>query len=53
MEPEGEPLMAKEGAVLALVVLLTFKGGKLATICLEGLFNLTCVNNSFAGMLNR
>jgi hypothetical protein len=43
MDEGGEPIMAKEGAILALVILLGVKGSRLLPICIQALYNLTCV----------
>lgn len=50
MQPEGEATMAKEGAILALVVLFGIKGQRLLPVCVQALYNLTCVNVHFKGM---
>ena len=46
----GEKVMAKEGAVLALVILLGVRNQRLAPVCVQALHNLTCVENHFKGM---
>lgn len=42
--------MAKEGAILALVILLGVRNQRLAPTCVQALYNLTCVNENFKGM---
>jgi len=51
MQPDGEAIMAKEGAILALVVLFGIKGQRLLPVCVQALYNLTCVNVHFKGAL--
>jgi hypothetical protein len=50
MEPNCEAVMAKEGAILALVILLGVRNQRLAPICVQALYNLTCVATIFKGM---
>ena len=50
MEPHCEAVMAKEGAILALVILLGVRNQRLAPICVQALYNLTCVETIFKGM---
>jgi hypothetical protein len=50
MQHGGESTMAKEGAVLALVILLGVRNQRLAPTCVQTLYNLTCVNEMFKGM---
>jgi hypothetical protein len=50
MEEGGESTLAREGAVLALVILLGVRSNKLAPVCVQALYNLTCVKESFKGM---
>jgi hypothetical protein len=49
MEVEGEAIMTKEGAILALAILLGIKGQRLLPICVHTLYNLTCVNCHYKG----
>jgi hypothetical protein len=42
MAEDGEEIMATEGAILALVMLLGIKGHKLLPVCVQALYNLTC-----------
>lgn len=50
MEAGGESALAKEGAVLALVILLGVRSNRLAPTCVQALYNLTCVKEPFKGM---
>lgn len=50
MHEKGEPVLAKEGAAYALVLLLGVKGQRLLPICVQALFNLTCVEQHWTGM---
>jgi hypothetical protein len=50
MEQGGEEIMGREGAVLAVVILLGMREHRLAHICLHTLYNLTCVPDSYAGI---
>ncbi len=50
MEVNGEAIMAKEGAILALVVLLGIKGQSLLPICVQALYNMTCSIEHFKGI---
>eukprot|EP01035_Chromulina_nebulosa_P020347 gene20347-26411_t len=47
MQPRGEATMAKDGALIALMILLGTKGHKLLPICVQALYNLTCVNDHY------
>ncbi len=46
----GEAVMAGEGAILALVVLLGLKGHRLLPVCSQALYNLTCIKEHFKGV---
>ena len=50
MEDNGEEIIANEGGILALVVLLGIKGQKLLPVCVQALYNLTCSANHFKGI---
>eukprot|EP01035_Chromulina_nebulosa_P030400 gene30400-40390_t len=50
MQPNGEAIMAKEGAILALVVLLGARGQSLLPICVQALYNITCTDEHFKGI---
>jgi hypothetical protein len=50
MQHGGENILAKEGAVLALVILLGIRNQRLAPTCVQTLYNLTCVQEHFKGM---
>ena len=50
MFPNGEAVMARDGAILALVILLGLKGSRLLPIAAQSLYNLTCVKDHFKGM---
>jgi hypothetical protein len=50
MEVNGEAIMAKEGAILALVVLLGIKGQSLLPICVQALYNMTSAYDHFKGI---
>lgn len=50
MHDGGEYIMARDGAILALVILLGIKGHRLMPICIQALYNLTCVPQHFKGM---
>jgi len=50
MQPNGEAIMAREGAILALVVLLGVKGQSLLPICVQALYNMTCTDEHFKGI---
>ena len=50
MEPNGEAIMAKEGAILAIGILMGIKGQRLLPICVHTLYNLTCVDQFYKGM---
>lgn len=47
MHTEGEVTMAKDGALIAIMILLGNKGHKLLPICVQALYNLTCVNDHY------
>lgn len=51
MEEDGQAMaiMAQEGAILALVILLGLRGQRLLPVCVQALYNLTCAEN-FKGM---
>ena len=49
MQSNGEAIMAREGAILALVVLLGAKGQSLLPICVQALYNITCTDEHFKG----
>ena len=42
--------MARDGAILALVILLGLKGGRLLPVAAQSLYNLTCVKDHFKGV---
>src|SRR3546814_11445516 len=42
--------MCKEGAVLAVVILLGMRSHRLAHLCLHTMYNLTCVTTSYNGI---
>ena len=44
--------MAREGAILALVVLLGARGQSLLPICVQALYNITCTDEHFKGLLS-
>lgn len=46
----GEVIMTKAGAVIALVVLMGIKQHRLLPLCVQALYNLTCVSHHFPGM---
>jgi len=50
MQQHGEAIMAKEGAILALVVLLGIKGQSLLPICVQALYNITSAADHFKGI---
>jgi len=50
MEPNGEVIMAKEGAILAIGILMGIKSQRLLPICVHTLYNLTCVEQFYKGM---
>jgi hypothetical protein len=50
MQVNGEAIMAKEGAILALVVLLGIKGQSLLPICVQALYNMTSASDHFKGI---
>jgi len=50
MYQNGEAVMAKDGAILALVILLGLKGHRLLPICSQALYNITCVKQHFKGV---
>ncbi len=50
MQEQGEAVMAKDGAILALVILLGLRGQRLLPVCVQALYNLTCVEHHFKGM---
>ena len=50
MYQNGEAVMAKDGAILALVILLGLKGHRLLPICSQALYNITCVKEHFKGV---
>jgi hypothetical protein len=50
MQVNGEAIMAKEGAILALVVLLGIKGQSLLPICVQALYNMTSAFDHFKGI---
>lgn len=50
MQKGGEAILAKENAPFALVILLGVKAQRLLPICVQALFNLTCVDVHFKGM---
>jgi hypothetical protein len=50
MQVNGEAIMAKEGAILALVVLLGIKGQSLLPVCVQALYNMTSAYEHFKGI---
>ena len=50
MHEGGEAVMAAEGAILALVVLLGLKGYRLLPLAAQSLYNLTCTENHYKGV---
>lgn len=50
MQVNGEAIMAKEGGILALVVLLGIKGQSLLPICVQALYNITSAGDHFKGV---
>lgn len=50
MEPGGEGIMAREGAILAISILMGVKNQRLLPICVHTLYNMTCVDQHFKGM---
>ena len=50
MHEGGEAVMAGEGAILALVVLLGLKGYRLLPLAAQSLYNLTCIENHYKGV---
>jgi hypothetical protein len=48
-EEGGEAALVKEGAIVALSVLLTVRNNRLLPICVQALYNLTCVTENFPG----
>jgi hypothetical protein len=50
IQAKTESLMAKEGAILALVILLGIRQHRLLPVCCQALYNLTCVAEHFKGM---
>ena len=46
----GETSMAKDGAILASVILLGLKGNRLLPISMQALYNLTCSKDYYKGM---
>lgn len=50
MQVNGEAIMAREGAILALVVLLGIKGQSLLPICVQALYNMTSAQEHFKGI---
>ena len=50
MHQHGEAVMAKDGAILALVILLGVRGYRLLPIASQSLYNLTCVDNHYKGI---
>lgn len=50
MHSGGEAVMAAEGAILALVVLLGLKGYRLLPLAAQSLYNLTCIENHYKGV---
>ena len=49
MHVGGEAVLAKEGAILACVILLGLKGNRLLPICVQALYNLTCSADYYKG----
>ena len=47
MQENGEAIMARDGALVALMILFGTKGLKLLPICVQALYNLTCINEYF------
>jgi hypothetical protein len=47
MQNDGESIMAKDGALIALMVLLGSKGYKLLPICTQALYNLTSTQDHY------
>lgn len=50
LEPKSEGIMARDGAILALVILLGVKGQRLLPTCVHALYNLSCAENYYKGM---
>jgi hypothetical protein len=50
MQRNGEAVMAQEGAIFGLMTLLTIRGQRLLPVCVQALYNLTCVDNVFSDM---
>lgn len=46
----GEPTMVHDGAMIALVRLISIKGQKLLPICVQAMYNLTCSESYFKGI---
>ena len=46
----GETILAKEGGILALLILLGVRGQKLLPVCSQALYNMTCVSEHFKGL---
>lgn len=50
MTKHREGTMAKEGAILALIILLAVKNNRLAPVCGQAMYNLTCTESQFKGI---
>eukprot|EP00605_Chrysophyceae_sp_TOSAG23-4_P002392 GSChrysophyteH1.ASY1.ANO1.2648.1 assembled CDS len=50
MFQHGEAVMARDGAILALVILLGIKGSRLLPVAAQSLYNLTCIAEHFKGV---
>ena len=50
MEPKFESIMASQGSVTAIVVLLGIRNQALAAPCVQALYNLTCVDEDYKNM---
>ena len=50
MTSHREGTMAKEGAILALIILMAVKNNRLAPVCGQAMYNLTCTEAQFKGI---